>query len=56
MAKRKSTKGQTTIYMAYAYNTKDRVNRTPLKLVVNAGAPEGWVCPAPLVIALIQAK
>jgi hypothetical protein len=31
MAKRKSTKGQTTIYKAYAYNTKDRVTRTPLK-------------------------
>ena len=30
MAKRKITKGQTTIYKAYAYNTKDRVTRTPL--------------------------
>jgi hypothetical protein len=28
MAKRKSTKGQTTIYKTY---TKDRVTRTPLK-------------------------
>jgi len=31
MAKRNSTKGQTPIYKAYAYNTKDRVIRTPLK-------------------------
>jgi hypothetical protein len=31
MAKRKGTKGQTTIYKAYAYNTEDRVTRTPLK-------------------------
>jgi hypothetical protein len=30
MAKRKSTKGQTTIYKAYTY-TKDRVTRTPLQ-------------------------
>jgi hypothetical protein len=28
---KKSTKGQTTIYKAYAYSTKDRVTRTPLK-------------------------
>jgi len=31
MAKRKSTKGQTTIYKTYTYKTKDRVTRTPLK-------------------------
>ena len=31
MAKRKSTKGQTTIYKTYIYKTKDRVTRTPLK-------------------------
>ena len=30
MAKRKSTKGQTTIYKTYIYN-KDRVTQTPLK-------------------------
>jgi hypothetical protein len=30
MAKRKRTKGQTTIYN-HAYKTKDRVTRTPLK-------------------------
>ena len=30
MAKRKSTKGQTTIYKD-TYKTKDRVTRTPLK-------------------------
>ena len=29
--KKKSTKGQTTIYKIYAYETKDRVTRTPLK-------------------------
>ena len=29
--KKKSTKGQTTIYKANAYNTKYRVTRTPLK-------------------------
>jgi hypothetical protein len=39
MAKRKSTKGQTTIYKTYN-KTKDRVARTPLKLGVNSGAPE----------------
>jgi hypothetical protein len=31
MAKRKSTKGQTTINKTYIYKTKDRVTRTPLK-------------------------
>ena len=31
MAKRKSTKGQTTIYTTYTYLTKARVTRTPLK-------------------------
>jgi hypothetical protein len=31
MAKRKSTKGQTTIYKTYIYKTKDRVTRTALK-------------------------
>jgi hypothetical protein len=31
MVKRKSTKGQTTIYKAHAYNTKERVTRTLLK-------------------------
>jgi hypothetical protein len=30
-AQKKSTKGQTTIYKIYAYETKDRVTRTPLK-------------------------
>ena len=41
MAKRKSTKGQTTIYKTHAFQTKDRVTRTPLKTGVNSGAPEG---------------
>ena len=40
MAKRESTKGQTTIYN-HAHKTKDRVTRTPLKPGVNTGAPEG---------------
>jgi hypothetical protein len=32
MVKRKSTKGQTTIYKAkHTHKTKDRVTRTPLK-------------------------
>jgi hypothetical protein len=31
MAKRKSTKGQTTIDKTYVYKAKDRVTRTPLK-------------------------
>jgi hypothetical protein len=32
MAKRKSTKGQTTIYKTYIYITKDRVTRIPMKI------------------------
>ena len=40
MAKRKSTKGQITIYKN-THKTKDRVTRTPLKPGVNSGAPEG---------------
>jgi len=35
MAKRKNTKGQTTIY-----KTKDRVTRTPLKYGGNSGVPD----------------
>ncbi len=31
MAKRKSTKGPSTIYKTYIYISKDRVTRTPLK-------------------------
>jgi len=31
MAKRKGTKGQTTIYKTFTHKTKDRVTRTPLK-------------------------
>jgi hypothetical protein len=52
MAKRKSTKGQTTIYNAYTYS-KDRVTRTPLKLGVNSGAPEGKAFPAPPVTPVV---
>jgi len=40
MTKRKSTKGQKTIYK-HTHKTKDRVTRTPLKTEVNSGAPEG---------------
>ena len=32
----------------HKYKTKDRVTRTPLKIGVNSGAPEGWAVPAPL--------
>jgi ribosomal protein L21E len=54
MAKRKSTKGQTTIDKTYrTYKTKDRVTRTPLKPGVNSGAPEGWAVPAPLVVSVV---
>jgi hypothetical protein len=48
MAKRNSTKGQTTIY-----KTKDRVTRTQLKPGVNSGAPEGYAVPAPLVAPVV---
>ena len=41
MAKRKQTKGQTTIYKN-THKTKDRVKRTP-------GAPEECTVPVPLV-------
>jgi hypothetical protein len=40
MAKRRSTKEQTTIYKTYIYN-KDGITRTPLKTGVSSGAPEG---------------
>ena len=38
MAKRKSTKGQTTISKTYkcTYKTKDRVTRTPLKTKISS--------------------
>ena len=41
MAKRKRTKGQTTIYKN-THKTKDQVKRTP-------GAPEEYAVPVPLV-------
>jgi hypothetical protein len=41
MAKRKSTKGQTTIYK-HRHKAKDQFTRTPLKnRGLNLGAPEG---------------
>jgi len=42
MAKRKRTKGQTTIYKTKrTHKTKDRVTRIPLKTGVNLGVPDG---------------
>ena len=40
MAKRKVQKNKQR-YTKHAYKTKDRITRTPLTTVVNAGAPEG---------------
>ena len=37
----------------YAYKTKDRVTRTPLKTGVNSGAPEGSADPAALVTTVV---
>jgi hypothetical protein len=51
-SKRKSTKGQTTIYKN-TYKTEDRVTRTPLKPGVNSGAPEGQVIHAALVTPVV---
>jgi hypothetical protein len=47
MAKRKVQKDKQRS-TKHTYKTKDRVTRTPLKLGVNPGAPEGWAVPAPL--------
>ena len=33
----------------HTHEAKDRVTRTPLKLGVSSGAPEGYTVPAPLV-------
>ena len=35
------------------HKTKDRVARTPIKTVLNSGAPEGWAVPAQLVGAVV---
>jgi hypothetical protein len=44
MAKRKSTKEQTTIYKTlHSKQTKDRVTQTPLKPGVNSSASEGFM-------------
>ena len=53
MAKRKSTKGKTTIYKLI-YKAKGRVTRVPLKTVVIPGASEGFVDPAPLVAPVVS--
>ena len=50
--KKKSTKGQTTIYK-HTHKTKDRVTRIPLKPNVNSGAPKGKAVPAPLVTPVV---
>ena len=47
MAKRKSTKGQTTTYKTHI--KLDQVTRTSQKIGVNSGALEGFAVPAPLV-------
>jgi len=47
MAKRKSTKGQTTIYKL-TYKTKDRVTRTPLKTGGDAYKTKDQVTRTPL--------
>ena len=51
MAKRKSTKGQTTINKTY--QTKDRVTRTAPKTGENSGAPEESAVLAPLVTPVV---
>jgi hypothetical protein len=52
MAKRKSTKGKTTIYKLI-YKAKGRVTGVPLKIVVILGASEDSVEPAPLVAPVV---
>ena len=37
----------------HAHKTKNRVQQTPLKTVVNAGAAEGLGVPAPLVAPVV---
>ena len=41
MAKRKKGQKDKQRSIKHTHNTKDRVARTPLKLVVTSGAPEG---------------
>jgi len=53
MAKRKRTKGQTTIYKTPHRKNKDRVTRTPLKPGVDSGAPEGQTVFASLVAPVV---
>jgi hypothetical protein len=50
MAKIKCTKGQTTIYKTLQRKVKNEQHKkTPLKLGVNPGAPEGQTVSAPRV-------
>jgi len=37
----------------HTHKTKDRVTRTPLKIGLNSGAPEGQRVPAPLVAPIV---
>ena len=37
----------------HTHKTKDWVTRTPLKIGVNSGAPEGYLVPAPLVAPVV---
>jgi hypothetical protein len=41
MAKRKKDKRTNNDLQNFTHKTKDRVTRTPLKIGVNSGAPEG---------------
>ena len=51
MAKRKSTKGQTTIYKTLI--TKDKATRTNMQTWDDSGTPEEWAVPAPLVAPVV---
>ena len=55
MAKRKKVQKDKQRSTKHTYKTKDRVTRTPLKIGVSSGAPEGSAVPVPLVtpVALI---
>jgi hypothetical protein len=51
MAKRKRTNND---LQNTTQKTKDRVSRTPLKPVLNSGAPERYAVPAPLVAPVVK--
>ena len=58
MAKRKSTKEETTIYKTLHRILGFEQNEFHNKPVINTGAPEGWVVPAPIVtpVMLLQSQ